>query len=155
VTVPPLVRVGPFDFHMVDAQQPAIARILQDFNALFPDDFYDLEPEHFQNALWLVVVSGSPFRIVGFAGSVPFRPFNDYLYFKRVAVLPAYRGNALQRVLMQLTERQARKVGCSHLISTTDIENIHSANNFIKMGWQLTKPEKPWEPSSLYWIKKL
>jgi GNAT superfamily N-acetyltransferase len=151
----PLISVGAFDYHIVDANDPAIARVLADMNGLFPDDFYDLDSEHFQHGLWLVATTGPPLRIVGFAGSVPFRPFDNFLYFKRVAVLPEYRGNSIQRIFMQLTESYARKIGYTHLISTTDIENIYSANNFIKTGWQLTKPEKPWEPTSLYWIKKL
>lgn len=146
---------GAFDIYQVDPQDAATRDALSKFNDLFPDDFYPLESKHFQDSLWLVAVAGTPRRVVGFAGSVPLRPFNDFLYFKRVAVVAEYRGKSIQRIMMQLTENLARKAGYTHLISTTDIENIHSANNFIKTGWQLTQPERPWEPTSLYWIKKL
>lgn len=145
-----------FDFYEVDARDDLTAQRLSDFNDLFTDEFYPLERHHFEKGQWLVVTTRDPVpKFVAFAGSVPFSPFEDYLYFKRVAVLPEYRGQSLQCALMQLTEALARKAGYTHLVSTTDIENIYSANNFVRTGWRLTKPEKPWEPSSLYWIKKL
>lgn len=145
-----------FHVQVVDAHVPAVAEVLSNFNDLFLDEFDPLEREHFEQGQWSVVTTCGPRpELVAFAGSVPFHPFDNFLYFKRVAVVADYRGQGLQRALMQVAEAAAREAGYTHMISTTYIVNIHSANNFVKTGWRLCKPEKPWEPRSLYWVKKL
>lgn len=126
------------------------------FNDLYPDDFHPLERHHLERGHWFAVHIGNQSGTwVAFAGFVPFVPFPDVAYFKRSAVLPEYRGYGLQRKLMAVRETAARARGYTRLVSSCDISNVHSANNFIREGWLLTNPERPWEPTSLYWVKDL
>jgi GNAT superfamily N-acetyltransferase len=137
--------------------QPVDGRLHGDricaFNDAYPDDFIPLESQHLERGQWFAIEHGSEW--IAFAGTVPFVPFPDVAYFKRVAVLPEYRGHGLQAKLMDAVENSARLAGYRIMVSTTDIVNIHSSNNFIKRGWRLVNPEKPWEPTSLYWVKDL
>ena len=123
------------------------------FNDLYPDEFYALERQHLERGHWFTIeIVG---QIVAFAGFVPFVPFSESVYFKRVAVIPEYRGKGFQRALMRKGEATCRGLGYTRMISTTDVANVHSSNNFVREGWKLVNPEKPWEPTSLYWIKDL
>jgi Phage terminase large subunit len=63
--------------------------------------------------------------------------------------------NALQLRLMRALEARARLNGwCSIVSDTTD--NISSANNFIRAGYRLFRPQVPWAwPNTLYWRKLL
>jgi GNAT superfamily N-acetyltransferase len=137
--------------------QPVDGRLYADrlcaFNDAYPDDFIPLESQHLERGQWFTIeIEG---KLIAFAGTVPFVPFPDVAYFKRVAVLPEYRGYGLQAKLMDAAENAAALAGYRRMVSTTDIVNVHSSNNFIKRGWRLTNPEKPWEPTSLYWYKDL
>lgn len=71
-------------------------------------------------------------------------------YFSRVGVMPAARGQGLQRKLMRLMQRELRdKV----LVSTT-YRNPASANNFVREQWMTYLPETPWgSPDTIYWRK--
>lgn len=124
------------------------------FNDLYPHEFHPLERQHLEGGHWFAVHVGE--QLAAFAGYVPFVPFPDIVYFKRVAVLPEYRGYGFQRKLMRIGEATCRARGYARMVSTTDVVNVHSANNFVKEGWLLTNPERPWEPvPSLYWVKDL
>jgi ribosomal protein S18 acetylase RimI-like enzyme len=125
------------------------------FNDAYPDDFEALTSEHLERGQWFAIEKPPSKIWIAFAGSVPFLPFPDVLYFKRVAVVPEYRGYGLQCKLMDAAEKAAGRAGYRLMVSTTDVVNVHSANNFIKRGWRLVNPEKPWEPTSLYWVKEL
>ncbi len=69
-------------------------------------------------------------------------------YFSRVGVMPAARGQRLQRKLMRLMQlRLADKV----LVSTT-YRNPASANNFVREQWMTYLPAAPWgSPDTIYW----
>lgn len=54
---------------------------------------------------------------------------------KLVIVHPAYRGNGLQRLLMQHLETQAKTAGYTTLCATVSPLNIHSRRNFEKGGF--------------------
>jgi GNAT superfamily N-acetyltransferase len=79
----------------------------------------------------------------------------DTAYLSRAGVLPAWRGQGLQRRLIALRERLARRQGFVWMISDTT-DNVPSSNNLIKAGYKLIEPSAPWANSeSLYWSKKL
>jgi hypothetical protein len=76
-------------------------------------------------------------------------------YFNRVGVGARHLGNGLQLKLMRAIECRCRRNGWSSVVSDTT-DNIPSANNFIRAGYRLYRPEHPWSfPHSLYWVKKL
>ena len=92
---------------------------------------------------------------VAYLGAILSTHYPNTLYFKRVGVLPEHRGNDLQSRLMRSLERFAGLRGFAGMVSDTT-DNVHSANNFIRTGWQLFDPEYPWAFSNtLYWRKAL
>ena len=64
-------------------------------------------------------------------------------------------GRGLQLRLMRAIEARGRRVGWDGIVSDTT-DNLASANNFIKAGYQLYEPEVPWAWShTLYWRRQL
>lgn len=123
-------------------------------NGRFKKDFLPLKEKHFARGHWWLVYDGA--RLIGFAGSVPFDPFPHVGYLKRAAVLEEYRGKGIQRELMKLREERARaSTDWTCLISECHIENVASANNFIRSGYLLCEAERPWAKETLFWIKQL
>ena len=109
-------------------------------------------PEFDWGHWWLASHEDLP---IAFAGLVPSTHVEDAGYFCRVGVLSEHFGHALQLRLMRVAESRARSNGWSFVVSDTT-ENLVSANNFIKAGYQLYQPEYPWAwPHTLYWRKPL
>jgi GNAT superfamily N-acetyltransferase len=123
------------------------------FNRLFPAQFEDLERRHIESGYWWLVHGAG--QIVGFAGLTQFTPFPGIGYLKRAAVLPEHRGRGLQSRLIEIRIEKAKSIGWTHIVSSCEISNISSANNFIRSGFVLCRPERPWEKDSLFWIKEI
>jgi lysozyme family protein len=71
----------------------------------------------------------------------------------RVGVLRKHCGCGLQLRLMRAVELRARNNGWSCVVSDTT-DNVVSANNFIRAGYRLYRPQQPWAwPNTLYWRK--
>lgn len=58
-------------------------------------------------------------------------------HMESVAILPEYRGNGLQYILMKTAEEELRKHGFRHLMCTVHPENKYSRNNMIKQGYRV------------------
>lgn len=99
---------------------------------------------------WLAHCETNP---VAFAGIIPSTHVCNAGYFCRVGVLRKHWGQGLQVRLMRALEARVRRNGwCSVVSDTTD--NVSSANNFIRGGYQLYQPQIPWAwPNTLYWRK--
>ena len=109
-------------------------------------------PEFDWGHWWFAYHGGLP---IAFAGLVPSTHVKDAGYFCRVGVLSEYCGQALQLRFMRVVESRARNNGWSLVVSDTT-DNLVSANNFIRAGYQLYQPEYPWAwRYSLYWRKIL
>jgi hypothetical protein len=92
---------------------------------------------------------------VAFAGLVPSTHVENAGYFCRVGVIKEHSGRALQLRIMRALELRARNNGWRLIVSDTT-DNLASANNFIKAGYQLYQPQYPWGwPHTLYWRKVL
>lgn len=134
------------------------AHDIRAFNGLFPKEFTTpIEDRHLKNGFWWLVYPEDSYKVVGFAGMVPFYPFEEYGYLKRAALLPEARGHGLQKKLIAVRENLAMEHGYwSAMVSSTHISNQASSNSFIGAGYKLFEPERPWEGmDSLYWIKRL
>ena len=107
-------------------------------------------PKFDQGHWWLAFREMEP---VAFAGVVRSTHVWNAGYFCRVGVLRKHCGRKLQLRLMRALEARARRNGwCSIISDTTD--NVSSANNFIRAGYQLYRPRHPWAwPNTLYWRK--
>jgi hypothetical protein len=99
---------------------------------------------------WLAFHGDVP---VAFAGLVPSTRASNAGYFCRVGVTRSHCGNALQLRFMRALESRAN--GWSCVVSDTT-DNLASANNFIRAGYRLYRPEAPWGwPHTLYWRKQI
>lgn len=107
-----------------------------------------------KDAWWLVFPTGLE-EPIAFAGCVPSSLGVGYAYHKRAGVLPGHRGHGLQRRLISIRERWARKEGF-HTIVTDTCANTPSANNLIRSGYTLFEPKTSWSlKGALYFTKSL
>jgi ribosomal protein S18 acetylase RimI-like enzyme len=135
----------------VDGQDEEIADTLAELHQL---TFFDRArvPQFDQGHWWLAFDRAEP---VAFAGLVASMHVDNAGYFCRVGVLRRHCGRSLQLRLMRALESRARRNGWHSIVSDTT-DNIASANNFIRAGYQLYQPEAPWAwPHSLYWRKTM
>lgn len=115
--------------------------------------FPPIKTENFENGYWWLVYAGA--EPIAYAGIVPSQRWLETGYLARAGVLPEHRGRGLQRRLMAVRERKAKAIGWKHIVSDCT-SNIPSANNFIKCGYELYQPSKPWAfANTLYWRKSL
>lgn len=76
-------------------------------------------------------------------------------YLVRVGVLPQHRGNRLQLRMMRAAERFVRREAYVEIVSDTT-QNPHSANNFIRAGYETFIPITRWSfDDAIYWRKRL
>lgn len=136
----------------VDGSDDDIAEIIRHFNRQ-TEDFPELTDDELDGGHWWLAYRGDD--PVGFAGMVHSKQYHGVGYFKRAGVDPAHRGHGLQIRLMRVRINKARKLGYSHLVSECT-ETVYSANNFIKAGFRIYQPSRPWAfKNSIYWIKAL
>jgi GNAT superfamily N-acetyltransferase len=96
-----------------------------------------------------------PHPPVGFCGLTITPADNTLGYLKRAGVLKAYRGHGLQRKLITVRERKARKLGLTRMVTDTT-ENPASSNSLIRAGYKIFEPEYRWAfKHSIYWRKTL
>jgi hypothetical protein len=133
----------------VDGEDDDVAATLAELHRLTFFDGAPL-PEFDRGHWWLAFHKTGP---VAFAGVVASTYVSNAGYFCRVGVLRKHCGNRLQLRLMRALEARARRNGwCSVVSDTTD--NLSSANNFIRAGYRLYRPQAPWAwPHTLYWRK--
>jgi GNAT superfamily N-acetyltransferase len=147
----PQVTRSRYRIREVDAQDEDIADTLSELHRL---TFFDSAcvPEFDQGHWWLAFHQGEP---VAFAGVVSSTRACNAGYFCRVGVLRRHRGAGLQLRLMRAMEARARHNGWSRVVSDTT-DNLASANNFIRAGYRLYRPQAPWAwPNTLYWRKSI
>ena len=135
----------------VDAQDEETADTLADLHRLTFLGTAPMPPFDWGH-WWLACDGSSP---IAFAGLVPSTHVENAGYFCRVGVIDRHWGRSLQLRLMRAMEWRARRNGWSCIVSDTT-ENLPSANNFIKAGYRLYQPQRPWGWSqTLYWRKRI
>jgi len=135
----------------VDGNDDEITDTLTDLHRL--TFFESATVPEFEQGHWWLAYHGR--LAVAFAGVIPSTRVHNAGYFCRVGVIRSHCGNALQLRLMRASECRARRKGWSCIVSDTT-DNLVSANNFIRAGYRLYRPECPWGwPNTLYWRKSL
>lgn len=123
-------------------------KILDDLDLkLFPD--CSVHDKRF--GYWWAVFQGK--EVVAFAGLDPTREF-DRGFLCRVGVLKSHRGLGLQRRLIKIRERFAKKIGMSRLVSYCSYENLISCNNLIKSGYTRYKPSYEYGTENAIYFEK-
>jgi GNAT superfamily N-acetyltransferase len=103
---------------------------------------------------WVVFESGKP---AAFAGMVPMAEYFSGAYLCASGVLPQYRGNGLQKVLIRKRLQRAKTLGCKVAYTDTIHENAFSANSLIASGFKRFVPSIPWGKTKdvHFWRKDL
>ncbi len=118
--------------------------------------FPSLKPRHImEGSWWFAYLDGEP---VAFSGLVPFHPFDRVAYFKRCYVMPDHQGHGIQLRMMYMREQRARETGYTMIVSDCAANNIYSAYNFGRAGFEVFEPEQPWAEvpvHSIYWKKTI
>lgn len=92
---------------------------------------------------------------VAFCVLAPSIRWADCVYLARSGVVAEFRGYGLQKKMITLREKLARKQGYKWVVTDTS-ENPPSANSLISRGYRLYEPSRPWGLSNaIYWRKKL
>jgi GNAT superfamily N-acetyltransferase len=134
----------------VDGKDAATAALLQHLQLLCLDADKPLKSN---TGYWWIAYDGA--LPVGFCGLIRSRHFSDCGYLSRSGVIESHRGNGLQKRMIQIRQRKAKKLGWNWLISDTR-DNIPSSNSLISMGFKMYTPSNPWGVSdTLYWRKKI
>ena len=133
----------------VDGSDGAIWLEIESLHDLiFWRDAPPIDPE---DGHWWIARVGR--KAVGFAGLVESSHCPHTGYLVRVGVLPAHRGNGLQRRFMRALEARAKRNGWSGIVA--DTRTALSANNFARAGYHIFEPERRWAfVDSIYWRKK-
>jgi GNAT superfamily N-acetyltransferase len=105
------------------------------------------------SAWWMVSSKDGP---VAFAGV--HMHTKCYASLIRVGIEEEHRGHGLQRKLIRVRVRWAKKQKAKGVVTYTLADNIASSNNLIKEGFRLFEPLEPWDDEEepvLYWLKEL
>jgi GNAT superfamily N-acetyltransferase len=101
---------------------------------------------------WIAYHENKP---VAFAGLRKSHRYSDVGYLCRVGVAEAHRGKGLQKRLVKVRCRYAKRIGMTWVRTDTHF-NLASSNNLIACGFKLFRPNHPWSfKGSLYWRKEL
>lgn len=60
-------------------------------------------------------------------------------HMESAAVLPAYRGQRIQKKLLEAAEEQERKLGMHYLMATVHPDNVYSCANLETLGYRCLK----------------
>jgi GNAT superfamily N-acetyltransferase len=143
-----------FRIRLVDAHEDE--EVADEFRDLHRLCFPELPPHNPEDLAgwWWFVINGRR-QIVGFAEMRPSVRELGAVYLARSGVLPEARGHGLQKRLIRVRLRLARRLGYGVAYSDT-ITNPHSANNLAACGFTLFEPTKGWgAKGALYWRKEL
>lgn len=117
--------------------------------ACLPSDYFP----NFKTAYWWVMYDKD--KPIAFCGLSSVTSWPQAGYLCRSGVIDEYQGRGLQKKLIRLRERKARKIGWEWLISDTT-NNLPSSNSLISCGYKLYEPQVKWAYGhSLYWRKRL
>jgi GNAT superfamily N-acetyltransferase len=142
-----------FAIRRIDATDEFWAEELHALHALcFVDkDCPRLKPDETDNGFWWLVFDDA--KPVAFAGLLPGKRNIGYGYLARVGVHPKYRGHGIQRRLIRVRERMARKLGWKGCVSDTT-NAMPSSNSLIHEGYKMFAPKIPWGfTNTIYWRK--
>lgn len=90
------------------------------------------------------------------AGYLSAHPLNNRgrWFFSRVGVMPAYRGQGLQRRLMAVLEAHGRREGWREIVTYTVGRNGYSTDNILASGYRTYEPRKSYVGYDVVHLRK-
>jgi ribosomal protein S18 acetylase RimI-like enzyme len=76
-------------------------------------------------------------------------------YLCRAGVLKKYRGNGLQKELINARVRYAKKLGLRQAVTYVAPSNLASANSLVSCGFRLYSPEYRWGGKDCFYLRKI
>jgi GNAT superfamily N-acetyltransferase len=123
--------------------------IRQMHHACFPD----LELQQLHGDWW--IVRDHLKTPVAFAGLWPSLTTPGAGYLCRAGVMPAGRGHGIQRRLIRIREREAKRKRWVAVLSDVDPKNAHSMNNLFACGFKSFRPSAPWCGDEWVYMRKI
>lgn len=116
---------------------------------------FDEQDEIDPAVLWWVVVADD--KIAGYMGlKACSEGGKPYGYLEKAGLLKPYRGHGLQKDMIAVRDREAKRLGLIMNITYTADWNLASANNLVACGYRMYEPE--WKyglKRALYFRKRL
>ena len=138
-----------FRMKRVDALSPKVWALLVAMDAKCFDDA--APPLTDNSGAWWVVYRGNTPVAFGAIKQSSWSDKGGYLH--RAAVLPAYRGNGLQKLLIRKRLAYAKEQEWEWVVTDTS-NNAASGNSLISSGFRMYTPTVPWSFSyACYWKK--
>lgn len=140
----------------VMALQYKVYEGLSNKNVLFMDSYKDMLEDMKKGAKIIGVLNSKDelvsYRYIGFPGNSSYNLGNDInldkdaldkvVHLETTVVDPAYRGNRLQYVTLQVATDLTRKQGYHHQICTVSPQNFYSLYNIMKSGLKIKSLKK-------------
>ena len=104
---------------------------------------------------WWIAYDGETKAPAAFAGLWPSVRTPGAGYLCRAGVLPQGRGKGLQRKLIKVREREAKKKRWVVLFSDIAPGNAHSLNNLYACGFRAFVPSEPWSGEDWNYVRKI
>lgn len=79
---------------------------------------------------------------------------SEIVFMSLCGLFPEARGNGLQRRMLTVREKWARRKGYKIVITYALRDNPYSYENLIKRGYMLYEPEYPWVDGNVYYFRK-
>ena len=115
----------------------------------FPFDYPIVDWD--SSILWLLKEGD---EYIGYCGIKPLNSTECYLI--RSGLKPSFRGNGLQKSMINLRVKWAKNNDYSFIVTDTATHNFPSINNLIACRFKMFSPAYPWAgKSQLYWYKGL
>lgn len=100
----------------------------------FPEDEWY---SHKGNTYWLLKNKNK--RPIGFCVATDIG--DGIIFLSRAGIIPEYQGRGLQRRMINTRIRYAQNNGYNSVITYVSIENVASAKNLLKCGFELYRPD--------------
>lgn len=140
------------EINRVEIDKYTKAKLINMQKVCLPEDT-PIRPNKEKNNWWWIGEEG--YKPVCFAHLKESSQWTDAVYLARSGVLPKWRGRGLQKKMIAIREKFARKLGYNWVITDTT-DNLPSSNSLISKGYKMFYPSNPWGNSnSIYWRKKL
>lgn len=81
--------------------------------------------------------------VAGFCSAV-YRPEQGYVFLSSAAVAAAFQGIGLQRRLIRVRVRWARRMGAKQVLTYTVLKNYPSMQNLLRCGFRFWEPPEGW-----------
>lgn len=96
-------------------------------------------------------------HLVGYGGvRTAIRPWPGIAFMSRSGVVEGYRGQGLQKRMIRMRVRMAKRAGCCAVITYTTCDNAPSANSLISCGFKIYAPTTAYVGQGfIYWRLRL